>query len=366
MKHALLLIAGLVLTSLTGCASLRYYGQAIGGHLDILARSQPIDELLSDRIPLTTEDPVPPPAVSPQLRERLLRVQRIRRFATEVLNLPDNGSYTTYADLERPMVAWNVIATPEFSFKTREWCYPFSGCVPYRGYFSRRDADHFARELQADGLDVRVAGVAAYSTLGWFRDPVLNMQLQRDDVDLAALIFHELAHQTVYVPGDATFNESFATTVENEGLRRWELATGAPAQFDVHRLEQARHEEFVALVHATRLRLEALYACPISDAEKRAAKARQIEAMRADYARLRSTWNGYDRYDRWFAQDLNNAHLATVELYHRYVPAFQAMLAHAGRDLPSFYQAVRALSKMPPDVRAAHLQQSGPTVRAGD
>lgn len=340
----------------SGCAAFGYYSQAIGGQLNILARSQSIDELLDEQRGVDSDERLPPTRISPQLRQRLLTVQRIRRFATEALQLPDNGSYTVYADLERPMVAWNVIATPEFSFKAKTWCYPFAGCVPYRGYFSRRGADRFATELRAEGLDVRVAGVAAYSTLGWFRDPVLNTHVERDDVDLAALIFHELAHQTVYIPGEAAFNESFATAVETEGLRRWEAASGSPAAFAQHRVEQARHAEFVALVLDTRAKLEVIYASAVNEAEKRSAKIRHLAGLRAAYAELRKRWNGYDRYDRWFAQDLNNAHLASIELYHQHVPAFEALLAETGHNLSAFYRVVRALSRLSPEARLARLQ----------
>jgi len=355
--RTLRLLCAVVATGFTaGCSTLAYYSQAIGGQLDILARSRSIDELLDGQRVVDGDERLPPTYVSPQLRQRLLTVQRIRRFATEALQLPDNGSYTVYADLERPMVAWNVVATPEFSFQAKTWCYPFAGCVPYRGYFSRQRAEQFAAELRVEGLDVRVAGVAAYSTLGWFRDPVLNTQIRRDDVDLAALIFHELAHQTVYIPGEAAFNESFATTVETEGLRRWEAANGSPAEFEQHRLEQGRHAEFVALVLDTRAQLESIYASTATDSEKRAAKTERIAALRAAYALLRKRWNGDDRYDHWFAQDLNNAHLASVELYHQLVPAFQAVLKETGGDLAAFYRVTRALSRMTPEARQARLQ----------
>ncbi|HCU52955.1 MAG TPA: aminopeptidase [Gammaproteobacteria bacterium] len=359
MRSLRLLFAIVAAGSASGCTTLAYYGQAIGGQLDILARSQSIDELLDEQRVVDSDERFPQTPVSPQLRQRLLTVQRIRRFATEELRLPDNGSYTVYADLERPMVAWNVIATPEFSFKAKTWCYPFAGCVPYRGYFSHHRADSYAAELRAEGLDVRVAGVAAYSTLGWFRDPVLNTQVKRNDVDLAALIFHELAHQTMYLPGEAAFNESFATTVETEGLRRWQAANGSPAEFEQHRMEQARHAEFVALVLDARAKLEPVYASAATDSEKRSAKAEHMTALRNAYALLKKRWNGDDRYDRWFAEDLNNAHLASVELYHQLVPAFQALLEESGRNLDVFYQQVRALSRLTPEARMARLQELG-------
>ena len=359
MRSLRLLSAILAAGFASGCSTLAYYSQAIGGQLDIMARSYSIDELLDDHRVLDGSEHRPSIQVSPKLRQRLLTVQRIRHFATEDLRLPDNGSYTVYADLERSMVAWNVIATPEFSFEAKTWCYPFAGCVPYRGYFSHRRAEKQAAQLRAEGLDVRVAGVAAYSTLGWFRDPVLNTHVTRNDVDLAALIFHELAHQAVYLPGEAVFNESFATAVEMEGLRRWEAASGSPAAFAQHRIEQSRHAEFVALVLETRTQLETIYASAIPEAEKRVAKAVQLAALRAAYAQLRNRWNGYDRYDRWFAQDLNNAHLASVELYHQLVPAFQSLLEKTGHDLTAFYRVVRALSRLSPEARREQLLALG-------
>jgi len=344
---------------LASCSSIRYYSQAIGGQLDILGRSQPITELLDG------PDPSEPRHVplTPQLRQRLETAQRIREFATTVLHLPDNGSYSVYADLGRNMVAWNVIATPEFSLTPKEWCYPFAGCVPYRGYFSRNDAEQEAADLRTQGLDVRVAGVAAYSTLGWFRDPILNTHLQRSDTELAALIFHELAHQLLYLPGDAAFNESFATTVEIEGLRRWLDHTGNPEAFAADQADRARQAEFVALVRSFRERLVALYATDLEPVAMRRAKARVFAELRDAHSTLKQRWGGTSRYDHWFAQDLNNAHLASVELYHQHVPAFQALLARVGHDLPRFYRAARRLGHRPPEDRAADLNRLTLTAR---
>ena len=329
------------------------------------------------------------PALAPDVKTRLATVLRVRDFATQALALPDNDSYRVYADLDRTQVAWNVVATPEFSLTPKEWCFPVAGCVPYRGYFSFKRAQQFAGELRDDRLDVRVAGVAAYSTLGWFRDPVFSTQLRRSDADIAALIFHELAHQKLYLPGDATFNESFATTVEIEGMRRW-LAQGSDrAVLDNYLLDRTRHTQFVDLLLKFRTRLEALYASPLTVDPMRAEKARYYAALRAEYANLRTQWGGYDArdgvgttpgtgevdrvgntqsrprrepavddgYDSWFTQDLNNAHLASVGLYHQYVPAFQALLASVHGDLPAFYRLARALSRLPTAERTARLTE---------
>lgn len=352
----LLLFAG---ASACGCTTLGYYGQAAGGELDILARSQPIAELLGDSPDVGAEfrpRPIPPP---PDLRARLRRVEEIRDFATRDLGLPDNDSYRMYADLGRPVVAWNVVATPEFSLTPKEWCFPVAGCVSYRGYFSQARARHFADELQRDGLDVRINAVSAYSTLGWFPDPVLKSQLHRSDAELAGVIFHELGHQQLYIPGDTAFNESFATLIEIEGLRRWFARHPDPTALEEYSLDKSRQEEFVQLVLSYRARLEALYAEPLNLPDMRAAKARVFSDLRHAYAERRQRWGGYSGYDAWFAQDLNNACLASIGLYHQYVPAFEELLRHEHGELPAFYQAARQLSRLPANERATRLAELG-------
>ncbi len=338
-----------------GCAHLGYYSQAVSGQLDILARTRAISDLLDDRPVAGSEPNSATRPLAPAVKARLATVLRVRDFATQALALPDNDSYRVYADLDRLQLAWNVVATPEFSLTPKEWCFPFAGCVPYRGYFSQQRAARFADALRVDRLDVRVASVAAYSTLGWFRDPVFSTQLRRSDTDIAALIFHELAHQKLYLRGDATFNESFATTVEIEGVRRWLAHSGDQAALEHYLLDRARHAEFVDLLLKFRTRLEALYAAPLPEEQMRADKARYYEALRAEYADLRAQWGGYGGYDSWFAQEINNAHLASVGLYHQYVPAFQTLLASVHADLPAFYRLARTLSRLPATERAARL-----------
>jgi len=339
----------------TGCANLGYYSQAVTGQLDILARTRTISELL-DESPVTGADvqPVMPP-LAPDVKTRLATVLRVRDFATQALALPENDSYRVYAILDRSHVVWNVVATPEFSLAPKEWCFPVAGCVPYRGYFSHKRAQKFAGKLRDERLDVRVAGVAAYSTLGWFRDPIFSTQLSRSDADIAALIFHELAHQELYLPDDATFNESFATVVEIEGMRRWLTQGSDTVVLNAYLRDRARQTEFVDLLLQFRARLETLYAAPLPEAAMRAEKARYFGSLRAEYASLRARWGGYDIYDGWFTQDLNNAHLASVGLYHLYVPAFQALLASVNGDLPAFYRLARDLSRLPPTERTARL-----------
>lgn len=335
---------------LSGCATLGYYAQAVGGQLDILGRSQPIQEILEGSADAGHATPL-----SPATRARLAMVLRVRTFAVEALGLPDNDSYRRYAELERSAVAWNVIATPEFSLTPDTWCYPIAGCVPYRGYFAQKNAERLAGELKRDGLDVRIAAVAGYSTLGWFADPLLSTQLARDDTGLAGLIFHELAHQVLYLPGDAVFNESFATAVEIEGLRRWLGANGNSAEFERWRAERERQAEFVQLILDCRRRLEKLYAASRSVTDMRQEKARVFAELRAAYAERRRRWGEDAGYDRWFAQNLNNAHLASVELYHQHVPAFQALLAQHHNDWRAFYRAARALSRLPAAERESRL-----------
>jgi predicted aminopeptidase len=371
-----LLLAAAVFTG--GCASLGYYSQAVVGQLDILARTRPITELLDDSPAAGTETHHVAPPLAPAVKARLATVLRVRDFATHALALPDNGSYRVYADVDRTHVAWNVVATPEFSLTPMEWCFPVAGCVPYRGYFSRGRAQRFAEALKQKRLDVRVAGVAAYSTLGWFSDPVFSTQLRRSDTDIAALIFHELAHQKLYLRGDAAFNESFATAVEIEGVRRWLAHGNDAAALDNYLRDLTRQTEFVELLLKYRARLDALYASPLPDDTEnsvgdtpsrshrgpaveesmRVAKARHFEALRAEYVLLRKQWGGYDGYDLWFAQGINNAHLASVGLYHQYVPAFQKLLASVHGDLPAFYQQARALSRLPAAERATRLAEA--------
>jgi len=344
------LLVSAVLVS--GCGTLGYYAHAVNGQLDVLARAQPIEALLNGT---AADDTEPARTVPEALRRRLATILRIRAFATEVLGLPDNGSYREYAELDRPAVAWNVIAAPEFSLVPERWCYPFAGCVPYRGFFARERAQRFADELRRSGRDVRIASVAAYSTLGWFRDPVLSPQLMRDDIELAALLFHELAHQRLYVADDAAFNESFATLVERQGLQRWLEREGNRAAYDAWLADRARHAQFLALLREFRDKLEAVYGSGLPAEAMRAAKAQVFAEMRAAYRARRAEWGNDAAFDGWFAQDLNNAHLAGIELYHQHVAAFEVLFENSGRDFRRFYRAARRLARLPAEARNAQL-----------
>lgn len=341
-KLRALLAISLLALGLAGCGTLGYYGQSIGGQLEVLAKRRPIADLLDD------------PAVADDLKTRLSLILRLRAFASGELLLPDNASYRSYADLERPYAVWNVYAAPELSLAPKEWCFPVVGCVAYRGYFAKHEAEAFAEELRGQGYDVHVGGVAAYSTLGWFHDPILNTLIHRPTADLAGLMFHELAHQQVYVRDDSTFNESFATAVELEGARRWLIAHGAPGQLDDYLAGKRDQARFVELVMRYRARLAALYASEQTDEHKRAAKAELFSELRADYEKQKTQGGGRE-YARWFERDLNNARLVPFGVYRQHLAAFQALLAQENGDLAAFYRAVQQLAQLPKDRRDAQL-----------
>ncbi|MCZ6718793.1 MAG: aminopeptidase [Gammaproteobacteria bacterium] len=333
------------LLSLAGCGSVSYYVQSLNGQLELLANREAISTVIDD------------PDTPGELKQQLELVLQMRQFASNELSLPDNGSYKNYADLNREYVVWNVFAAPEFSLEPVTWCYLVVGCLSYRGYFSEDSADEYAESLRKQGYDVFVGGVTAYSTLGWFDDPVLNTMLQWSDTRIAKVIFHELAHQKLYIRDDTAFNEAFADTVAQEGVCRWLEAHGtANIQHHFH-LEEVREAQFVTLVLKIRTRLDALYSSERLPVEKRAMKATIFDDMRTDYVKLKSRWNGYDAYDSWFASDLNNAKLAAVATYREYIPAFQTMLEEASENLETFYQRAAALGALSEGERDAKLNR---------
>jgi predicted aminopeptidase len=330
--------------TLAACATFEtvdYYWQGAAGQLELLANSQPIPDVIGKS--------------DAALAARLERIREIRDFASRELALPNNGSYTRYTDLGRPYVSWNVFATPELSLTPRQWCFPIAGCVNYRGYFREAQATGESRRLKAAGDDVYVGGVPAYSTLGWFDDPVLSSFVSWPETEIARLIFHELAHQLIYVKSDSTFNESYATTVEEAGLARW-LASRHDSQL-TKLAARADHMRtiFRELVRTTRTKLAEIYASDASDDDKRRAKQDIVAAMKAAYESAKQGEPGLSGYDRWFAQQPNNAALAAVGLYTDRVPAFRELLHEANDDLPTFYQRVRALAAKPRRERDAAL-----------
>ena len=342
LAAALLLLAML---GAGGCASFDYYLQAAHGQFEIWQRQQPIAQWLAA------------PTTSPALRAKLTLVEDARRYAATHLALPDHGSYHSYADLGRNYVVWNVFAAPELSLQPLTSCYPFVGCLDYRGFFSEARARLHAATLEARGYDTFVGGVAAYSTLGWLNDPVLNTILRRDDAHLVDIIFHELAHQRLYVAGDTTFNESFAMAVARAGVRQW-LARD-PAALARYQAEQHQEAQFIALMVDFRQRLATLYGSAQSDADKRSAKAALVANVREHYAAQKAQWGGDDAYDAWMATDLNNAKLASLAAYYDEVEPFLALLARCDQDFARFYRVVDALGRLPAARRSACLRELG-------
>jgi len=334
--RTLLLIIG-VGSILDGCANLAYYAQAVSGQVDLLNRTQAVSAVLDD------------PEANQHLKQALTKAVQLRAFASRELGLPDNQSYTHYADLKRPYVVWNVFAAEEFSTKPKQWCFIGVGCVSYRGFFVQADADAFAAELRRDGADVFLGGVPAYSTLGWFDDPLLNTFIGYSELELAQLMFHELAHQVVYVGDDSAFNESFATAVELEGVNRWLNLHGTNAQRSTFESLQQRKAAYINQMISARKQLEVLYASGTSVEEKRSVKAQIFAALRAELAQ------GSKHPERWQAVQLNNAQLASVATYTQWVPAFRAVLAQQQGDLTQFYQVVKAMSDLPKSERNALL-----------
>lgn len=343
LRLLLLLLASV---SVAACSALEgpgYLWQSIDGHLSLMWRARPIAEVLDD------------PATDEALRRKLLLVREARAFASSELGLPRNGSYTRYAALDQPFVLWNVFAAPPLSVELHQWCFPFAGCVGYRGYYDKANAERFAAQMAAAGYDTQVAGVPAYSTLGWFDDPMPSSVLRLPDAEIVRLIFHELAHQVVYVPGDTTFNESFATAVQEVGLERWlrhrEAIDGDPAPAAAWAAQRRRREDFIDLVRRTRDRLEALYRSDATDEQKLAAKAEILDRMRARYRELRESWGGFAGYDRWFARPLGNAHLASIGAYTDLLPGFRHLLDGLDGDLEAFYAEVERIAELPDGAR---------------
>ena len=314
--------------SVSGC----YLLQAASGQMELTSKRRPIEKVLADT------------RTSEELRTRLQYVSAARTFASAELGLPDNDSYRSYADLGRPYVVWNVFATEEFSVQPRRWCFPIAGCVVYRGYFDEKNAQTYARRLRLRGLDTSVGGVAAYSTLGHFKDPVLNTMLGWSDVQLASTLFHELAHQVVYVPGDSEFNEAFATVVEEAGLQRWLAARGRLQDLTAWNEQRQRGAQFIGLLLRTREQLDQLYRSPLSEDMKRERKQYQFGLLKLEYADLKKSWNGFRGYDWWFNRTLNNAHLVSAATYYGCVPGLKRVLQSVDNDLPRFYDKARELA----------------------
>ncbi len=337
IKAALAGLAGVLLAGCGAFATADYYWQGASGQLDILARAKPIDEVIAQ-------------GDDAALARRLARAQAIRAYAIRELGLPDNRSFTRYSDLGRPFVVWNVFAAPPLSLAARQWCFPVAGCVSYRGYFHESEARAEAARLAATGDDVHVSGVPAYSTLGYFDDPILSTFVRWPETELARLMFHELAHQIVYVKDDSVFNESFAAAVEEAGVERWLKAEGNPELDAQFARAQRQRTVFRDLIRETRERLTSVYASDAPDDVKRAEKIAAFAAMKGAFDLAKAGEAGMAGYDRWFAgyanQGPNNASLTSVALYTAQIPAFRALLAQEGDSLPRFYARVKEIAAM--------------------
>lgn len=343
---------------LQSCAGVSYYWEKIQGHAEILNKQRPIQDAIDD--PLTTAE----------TRKRLQSAKQARRFASEVLKLPDNGSYKEYADIERKYVVWTVVATAEFSIQPQEWCFLIVGCLSYRGYFSEQSAEEFAVELKNKNMDVYVAGIKAYSTLGWFDDPLISTMLYKTESSRIGIIFHELAHQQMYVENDTAFNEAFASTVELEGIKHWYNINKNKQGFKQYVLAKQRDQQFKALLQRARKNLAVLYKkypenfkkenkkdlTPTEKSLLIKEKAWVFKSLKMQYAELKKQWKGYSGYDLWMSKKLNNAHLASVATYNNWIPAFSELLKQSNNDFELFYKQVKVLSELSKKDRTLKLE----------
>ncbi len=341
----------LLCVPLTGC----YYMQAASGQWEVMRKREPIVEVIED------------PDTSPDLVARLRLLNEARDFSVEVLGLPDNKSYRTYADLERDYVVWNVFAAPEFSLTPKQWCFPVAGCVSYRGYFSKDDATGESKRLSDDGFDVAVGGVAAYSTLGNFNDPILNTMMRWDDTDLVAVLFHELAHQVVYVKDDSAFNESFATAVEEIGVKRWLESRGEEKRMANYIAGRELQQSLLQLVAVARADLDTVYASDVEVLQKRKLKRERLKTLSEEVA-AELQQSGRDG-SGWLSGELNNARLISMTLYEGRLPSFRALYLKCEKNLQCFYTEANKLAEMDFDRREAALSASDlrhPDIRTQD
>jgi predicted aminopeptidase len=341
IRYSLLLC---VTACLCGCQEVHYYRQAVAGQYDVLARRKKITTLIAD-----TNTP-------PELCSQLLRVEEIRRFAAKRLNLPADSHYLDYADLGRPYAVWNVYAAPELSFQPYTWWYPMVGRLSYRGFFSEADARACASRLEKKGYDVCVGGVTTYSTLGWFDDPILNTFIDMPEADFVEVIFHELAHQKIFLPGDTEFNEAFATAVAGEGVRLWFESRGDAAAFKQYEVNHSMDAEFTRLVLGTVQELQKIYAdASLTPDARRSGKQAAIERLRERYEKLKATWKTPSPYDAWISSPMNNAKLGTIVTYNELAPLFDKLIKSCHGDWTRFYEVVDKIGQLPPQKRRQAL-----------
>lgn len=353
MRHLFYIFSFILcLFLLNSCSEGEYLLQSVKGQWSLMSRAKPIDDVLEQ-------------ATEPKnVRDQLTKVVGLREFAVNSLHLPDTGSYRKYADLGRPYALWNLVVAPELSLELNQWCFPIAGCVTYRGYFDEKSARNLAHNFSIQGFDVDVYGVQAYSTLNWFDDPVLNTFLNDDEIGLASLLFHEMAHQVIYVQNDTAFNESFAKTVEIEGLRRWLQGSGSHDLWQQSLQREEHSATFNRLLANVRAALSRIYESALDNDQKRSAKKAVLQQAFDDYEALKKSWNGYDGYDPWMQRGLNNARLSSIATYYDLVPAFQTLLRHVDSDLQKFYSEVKALGALPENERLAKLKSLSPSLNA--
>lgn len=341
-RHIKYLIGLIILINLNACGSLSYYlEQSIPGHVSLMLKMEEIETLIETDI-------------DPTLKARLTTVLQVRDYASEQLLLPQNDSYRYYADIERPYVTWNVTAAPEFSLQAKTWCYFIIGCASYRGYFNPDDANIEADKLRIEGLDVSIGEATAYSTLGFFTDPVLNTMMKWRDYQLAGIIFHELSHQVLYIKNDTSFNEAFATSVQLIGLISW-MIQNEPEKLDDYLVSLKRAEQFRELKTMTRTKLKDLYKNDIAEDDKRKQKAAIFDEMKQRYQELKTEW-GTGSYDSWFDKPLNNARLLADAAYWKYVPAFLALYFDSEYNWKTFYEKCEQLSELEKQERDKQLE----------
>ena len=330
---------GVASLTLMSCSSIGYYSQAVTGHLKLMSAREPIDELLKSE------------STDPELRKKLQTLVDARLFAIDTLKLPANKSYTTYAATGRTAVTWNVVAAEEFSLQPKTWCFPIAGCVSYKGYFKEQAAKDYAAILAAEQYDVTVGGASAYSTLGWFNDPVLDTMLRGGDTRYVGTLFHEMAHQVLYVKDDSNFNEAFASFVEQQGVRIWLESRDETERIGQYNAFLERSDDFNQLLQATQADLRKLYSQELDSEQMREQKKTVFEKMQEGYIGLKESWDGYAGYDRWFSREVNNARLLSVATYRKWVPAFEAIYNEQGKSMENFYTAATKISELPKDER---------------
>jgi predicted aminopeptidase len=350
LPYILILASMLVtLTHLAGCVGPSYYAQAISGHIELMRSRVPIAELISD------------PATDPDLVRRLQQTELMRQYAYQQLGLARNENYSRYAATERDAVTWNVVATAEFSIEPRLWCFPVAGCVAYRGYFNQDKAAAFAAKMSKKSLDVMISPAVAYSTLGWFEDPLLDTMLQHSDASLAGIIFHELAHERLYVKSDTSFNEAFASFVEETGVRLWLSDIGQASELLSWKERKSASQQFNGLLRVAQQKLVDIYNSDMPDESKRQNKKKVFNQLRADYDKMvESEWNGSSFFSNWMARDLNNAHLALMSSYAGGVCAFAQLYQLADRNLEKFYLLADEKSELEMEQRKIWLDSPCP------